>query len=108
MKWDERNPLQKAKSFFQEKFSLGHLVEDAWGEGEARNRRLGVQVKDWAAKMEILRRKKKLGKEWIFMDELLSKEEEEIQWRMRGIARVVRGWGEFTNVRFRRVFLVDR
>lgn len=32
-------------------------------------------MNDLAAKMEILRRKKELGKEPIFMDELLSKEE---------------------------------
>ncbi|TGZ53811.1 hypothetical protein DBV15_10472 [Temnothorax longispinosus] len=61
LKWDGRNPLKKAKNFLQEKFSLGHLVEDVWCEGG-----------------------------------------------LRGIARVVKGWGEHTNVRFRRVFLVDK
>lgn len=43
-----------------------------------------MQVKNLITKMEILKRKKELGKEPIFMDELLSKEEEEIQWRLRG------------------------
>lgn len=41
LKWDGRNPLQKAKKFLQEKFSLGHLVKDAWCEGKSREGGIG-------------------------------------------------------------------
>lgn len=109
LKWDGRKPMQKAKDFLQDRFNLGNKMVGAWCEGGARNRKLGVQMVDVSAKIEVVRRKKELGEDHpIFIDEILSKEEEERQWRLRGIARVVRGWGEHTKVRFNRVYLVNR
>jgi len=104
----KKNLIERAYNFLEEEFEMKVGVKEVHIAGGVGGKMIIIRMDSWERKEEIMRRKKKLGKRKIYIDNDLTQEERQVQRRLREIARGERANRRTARVGYRRIAIEDQ
>lgn len=108
VRWQERNIEAEAEQFLKNELKVEVMVRKARKVGERGQESVTVvEIGEWEKKKEIMEKKKNLSK-GVYIDDDLTREEREVQKKLRDRAREEKGRGKRVRVGYRKIRIEDK
>lgn len=103
VKFNKETIKQEAKEFFLKEIGVAAEIEEAYKVGKSEANMTVVKMEKFEQKIEILKRKSRLGQREIYIESDLTNDEQRVQAAIRKVAREEKANGKKTKVGYRKV-----
>lgn len=102
---DRKDIIELGTDFLEKEFGARERIKHIKTEGKEGREVVIVEMEDWQAKEKIMKEKNKLRGRNIFIDHDMTKEEREVQRKLREMARGEKGKGKRVKIGYRKIII---